>query len=48
VLADQWSGLATAWQHALQRASRLEPREGLKLAFSAQSVANCQSCGEDA
>jgi AcrR family transcriptional regulator len=35
VLADQWSGLATAWQHALQRASRLEPREGLKLAFSA-------------
>jgi AcrR family transcriptional regulator len=35
VLADQWGGLAAAWQPALDEASALAPREGLLHAFTA-------------
>jgi len=35
VIADQWTDRAGAWRQTLTRASRLAPREGLALAFSA-------------
>src|SRR5262245_51279045 len=35
VLADHWTNVGGAWERVLARASGLEPRAGLKLAFSA-------------
>ncbi|HEX9297254.1 MAG TPA: TetR/AcrR family transcriptional regulator [Polyangiaceae bacterium] len=35
VLADQWMEMGSVWEHALTRASQLEPRRGLAVAFCA-------------
>jgi AcrR family transcriptional regulator len=35
VLADQWADMADAWRPALSQISRVDPRRGLKLAFTA-------------